>query len=80
MAVAAIGCHLEETKFLRIIFDRKLSFLPHIRHLKDKCTKALNLLRVVAHTTWGADQQTLIHLYRSLIRTKLDYGLSLIHI
>jgi len=45
---------IEETKFLGIIFDRKLSFLPHIRHLKDTCTKALNLLRVVAHTTWGA--------------------------
>jgi len=64
----------EETKFIGIIFDRKLSFQPHIRHLKDKCTNALNLLRVVAHTAWGADQQTLIHLYRSLIRSKLDYG------
>ena len=64
---------VEETKFLGIIFDRKLSFLPHIRHLKEKCTKALNLLRVVAHTTWGADQQTLTHLYRSLIRSKLEY-------
>ena len=34
----------------------------------------MNLLRVVAHTTSGADQQTLIHLYGSLIRSKLDYG------
>jgi len=65
---------VEETKFLGIMFDCKLSFLPHMRHLKDKCTKALDLLRVVAHTTWGADQQTLIHLYRFLIRSKLDYG------
>jgi len=65
---------VEETKYLGIMFDRKLSFLPHIRYLKDKCTKALNLLRVVAHKTWGADQQTLIHLYRSLIRPKLGYG------
>ena len=40
----------------------------------DKCTKALNLLRVLAHTSWGADQETLLHLYRSLIRSKLDYG------
>jgi len=56
------------------IFDRKLSFIPHIKHLREKCTKALNLLRVVSHTTWGADQQTLLHLYRSLIRSKLDYG------
>ena len=34
----------------------------------------LNLLRVLAHTSWGADQETLLHLYRSLIRSKLDYG------
>ena len=33
--------------------------------------KTLNLLHVVAHTSWGADQQTLLHLYRSLIRSKL---------
>ena len=62
---------LEETKFLGIVFDHKLSFIPHIKHLKDKCTKALNLLRVLAHTSWGADQETLLHLYRSLIRSKL---------
>ena len=48
--------------------------IPHIKHLKHKCTKALNLLRVLAHTSWGADQETLLHLYRSLIRSKLDYG------
>jgi len=62
---------VEETKFLGIVFDRKLSFIPHIKHLKDKCTKALNLLRVLAQTSWGADQETLLHLYRSLIRSKL---------
>ena len=39
---------VEKTKFLGVIFDRKLSFIPHIKHLKDKCTKALNLLRVLA--------------------------------
>ena len=64
---------VEEVNFLGIIFDRKLSFLPHLRYLKNKCAKALNLLRV-AHTLWGADQQTLLHLYRSLIRSKLGYG------
>ena len=37
------------------------SAVSHIKHLKEKCTKALNLLRVIAHTTWGADQQTLLH-------------------
>jgi len=49
-------------------------FFPHIRHLKVKCEKALNLPRVAVHTSWGADQQTLIHLYRFLVRSKIDCG------
>jgi len=65
---------VEQTKFLGVIFDNKLTFLPHICYLKEKCAKALNLLRVVAHTSWGADQHTLLHLYRSLVRSKLDNG------
>ena len=36
--------------------------------------KALNLLRVVAHKDWGADCATLLKLYRSHVRSKLDYG------
>ena len=35
---------VEESKFLGILFDRKLSFVPHIKYLKAKCLKALNLL------------------------------------
>ena len=66
---------VEEVKFLGVIFDRKLSFLPHIKYLKAKCLKALNLLKVLAHTSWGADRVTLLNLYRSLIRSKLDNGL-----
>ena len=65
---------LDYGKFLGVIFDNKLTFLPHIRYLKEKCVKALNLLRVVAHISWGADQHTLSHPYRSLVRSKLDYG------
>ena len=65
---------ISEFKFLGIIFDRKLSFLPHITTLKKKCKKALNLLKVVARSEWGADGKLLLRLYRSLIRSKLDYG------
>ena len=38
---------VEESKFLGILFDRKLSFIPHIKYLKAKCLKALNLLKVL---------------------------------
>ena len=65
---------VEEFKFLGLVFDRKLSFIPHIKQLKAKCQKALDMLKVVANTDWGADQTVLLRLYRSLIRSKLDYG------
>ena len=65
---------VEEFKFLGVIFDRKLSFIPHIKYLKAKCLKAMNLLKVLSHTNWGADCTVLLQLYRSLIRSKLDYG------
>ena len=32
------------------------------------------MMKVLSHTTWGADRTTLLLLYRSLIRSKLDYG------
>ena len=42
---------VEESKFLGEIFDRKLSFIPHIRYIKAKCLKALNLLKVLSNTS-----------------------------
>ena len=45
-----------------------------LKYLKAKCLKSLNILKVLSHTTWGADRTTLLQLYRSLIRSKLDYG------
>ena len=71
------GSHIpvvEESKFLGILFDKKLSFIPHIKYLKAKCLKALNLLKVLSHTSLGTDGTTLLKLYWSLVRSKLDYG------
>ena len=65
---------VSETKFLGFLFDSKLTFLPHIKMLKNKSLKALNILKFVSSTDWGADSTVLLNLYRSLIRSKLDYG------
>ena len=65
---------VEETKFLGLIFDSKLTFIPHLKYLSKKCLQAINLLRVVGHYDWGADSSTLLKLYDSTIRSKLDYG------
>ena len=65
---------VKEAKFLGLIWDTKLTFEPHIKYLKARCHKSLNILKVLSRTEWGADQTTLLKLYRSLVRSKLDYG------
>ena len=63
-----------KAKFLGLMFDSKLNFKAHIDYLRQKCQKALNLLKVVSKMDWGADRTVLRRLYRSLVRSKLDYG------
>ena len=65
---------VEEAKCLGLLFDKKLRFIPHIKALKAKCLKALDILKVLSNTNWGGDRSVLLNLYRSLVRSKLDYG------
>ncbi|KAK3887250.1 hypothetical protein Pcinc_008646 [Petrolisthes cinctipes] len=57
-----------------LLFDKCLTWVPHLRTLKVSCLKALDLLRVLGHMSWGADRATLLCLYHVLIRSKLVYG------
>ena len=63
-----------EHKFLGLIWDSKLTFHAHLQYLLNKCRKALNIIKVLSHSNWGSDTKTLLKLFRSLIRSKLDYG------
>ena len=64
----------ESTKFLGLWWDSHHSFKKHISVLKTQCKEALNLIRVVAHLKWGGDRDTLLMLYRAIVRSKFDYG------
>ena len=66
---------VEKTKFLGIIFDKKLNFIAHLKYIKSKCQKALNILKVAGHYKWGADRVILLNIYRAIVRAKMDYGL-----
>ena len=65
---------VKEAKFRGLIFDTKLTFKNHILYLKTSCQKALDILRVVGYTDWGANCIIVLCLYRSLVHSKLDYG------
>ena len=65
---------VKEAKFLGLIFDTKLTFKNRVQYLKSSCQKAVDILRVVGHTDWGADCIVLLRLYHVLVHSKLDYG------
>ena len=64
----------EQYKYIEVIFDHKLSFIPHHKYLRTKCNKTMQLLRTIAHINWGGSKETLLKLYCSLIIPKPDYG------
>ena len=71
------GTHIPiigDAKFIGLLLDSKLSFIPHITSLKSRCTKSLDHIKVLSNITWGADRKVLLRLYRAFIRSKRDYG------
>ena len=53
-------------KFLGVNCDRWLTWKAHIQYVINRCNERMNLLR--------ADKKTLLTLYRTLIRSVVDYG------
>ena len=63
-----------EVKILGLIFDKKLTWNPHIEELKKQCQQRLNILKVLSAKNWGACQKVLTNTFKSLIQSKIDYG------
>ena len=61
-------------KFLGLIFDKNLTWNKHISYIEERCKPILNLLRYVKANDFGMNTDTLLVLYRSLLRSILDYG------
>lgn len=65
---------VQQYKYLGVIFDERLNWKQHIEHLKAGCMKRLNLLKSLSNFNWGAQEESILKVYRALIRSKLDYG------
>lgn len=64
-------------KFLGITFDVKFTFQDHVKNISVKYQKAHRVIRYICGTWWGAHPETLLVLYKSYIRSTLEYGLFL---
>ena len=54
--------------FLRVTFDRTLSFSKHVSSLKAKFFPRLKALRCISASSWGPSKESLSVLYKSFIR------------
>ena len=64
---------VEETTFYGVVCCMKLSYVPHLKYVKKKGLKTLNILNVIGNNEWRADCKVMLRLYRSLVRSKLEY-------
>ena len=76
------GFKINEDKTVYMVFTRKSSRMTwggHIDYIVEKSKRKINLLRSLTGQSWGASKTSLLKIYRSLIRSRLDYGCSVIY-
>lgn len=64
----------KELKYLGIILDSQLSWKPHIQHITKQALKAINTLKALARVTWGASSESLLMIFKGLVRSYLEWG------
>ena len=61
-------------KYLGVVMDARLTWVPHIKYIADKAARATNVLRVIARVSWGASPALLLTVCRNLVRAYLEWG------
>lgn len=64
-------------KYLGIILNSRLSWIPHIRENITRACKAINVLKVISKVSWGAAPALSLMVFRGLIRAYLEWGCQL---
>ncbi|KAB0797424.1 hypothetical protein PPYR_05842 [Photinus pyralis] len=63
-----------EISYLGMILDSKLRWRPHIEKLIGRCERGINLIRMISRVNWGADMHSNLKIYKTYVRSLLDYG------
>jgi ribonuclease HI len=65
---------VQEHRILGIIFDRKLNWGSHIKDIKSRASKRMNILRMLCNPKYGVKRHHLLILHQSIILSVFDYG------
>lgn len=65
---------VQQTKILGVIFDNKLSFIPHLKAVKQKVQKITTALGKFTGTDWGMTPKHFRQIYFGSIERMIVYG------
>ena len=73
-----IGTHTlkeeDQATYLGVTFDKRLTWKTHILRTEGQARKKLAMMRKLAGTTWGANEQILKTVYEGSVRPVLEYS------
>ena len=61
-------------KILGILFDSKNTWIPHLKTIRKDSLLRMNILKCLAHKSWGSHSSSLLQIYKALILSKLEYN------
>jgi len=64
-----------ECKYVGVAFQRSGSYSLHIHKAAAICRDRLNAIRLLKGASWGAGKRPLLTVYRSLVRSVIEYGM-----
>ncbi|XP_043476376.1 uncharacterized protein LOC122507632 [Leptopilina heterotoma] len=67
----------EELLYLGIFLDRRLTWAKHINEVARRATLAINIMKAMSKITWGASPESMLLVYKGLVRAHLKWGCQL---
>jgi hypothetical protein len=65
---------IRQHRILRLTFDTTMNWLKHFGNTKARAEKTINIIKYLAHTTWGGDQGSLLKVHQMIVLGTLRYG------
>jgi hypothetical protein len=56
-----------------MIFDNKLEWGKHVKHVKATAIKRLNLLKCLSELQWSSDQDVFLRIHQALVLSVIEY-------
>ena len=64
----------DQQTYLGVTYDKRLTWNQHITQAETKARRKMNIMRKLAGTDWGANEQVLKSVYQGAVRPHLEYG------